>query len=73
LPNAVFFASSGTPIDIKDRSTCRVFGPLLDRYSFEESKLDGATLAIYCDEWLPHIFIEDEDTLDQFLKECSLI
>ena len=38
LPNAVFFAFTGTPIDKKDRSTYRVFGPLLDRYSFEESK-----------------------------------
>ena len=33
MPNAVFFAFSGTPIDKKNRSTYRVFGPLLDKYS----------------------------------------
>ncbi len=44
MPNAVFFAFSGTPIDKKNRSTYKVFGPLLDKYSFEESKQDGATL-----------------------------
>lgn len=34
MSNAVFFAFSGTPIDKKNRSTYRVFGPLLDKYSF---------------------------------------
>ncbi|MGB8034613.1 MAG: hypothetical protein WCF03_12425, partial [Nitrososphaeraceae archaeon] len=29
MPNAVFFAFSGTPIDKKNRSTYKVFGPLL--------------------------------------------
>ena len=43
MPNAVFFAFSGTPIDKKNSSTYKVFGPLLDKYSFEESKEDGAT------------------------------
>lgn len=47
MPNAVFFAFSGTPIDKKDRSTYRVFVKLLDRYSFEESKADGVTLPIF--------------------------
>ena len=46
MPNAVFFAFTGTPIDKKSRSTYKVFGPLLDKYSFEESKQDGATLKI---------------------------
>jgi type I restriction enzyme, R subunit len=35
MPNAVFFAFTGTPIDKKNRSTYQVFGPLLDKYSFE--------------------------------------
>lgn len=65
MPNAVFFAFSGTPIDKKDKSTYRVFGPLLDKYSFEESKEDGATLPIYYEERLPRLFIEGEDTIDQ--------
>jgi len=66
IPNAVFFAFSGTPIDKKDRSTYRVFGKLLDRYSFEESKADGATLPIMYEGRLPDLFVEGEDeTIEQ--------
>jgi type I restriction enzyme R subunit len=66
MPNAVFFAFSGTPIDKKDRSTYRVFGRLLDRYSFEESKADGATLPIYYEGRLPDLFVEgEEETIEQ--------
>ena len=35
MPNAVFFAFSGTPIDKKNGITYKVFGPLLDKYSFD--------------------------------------
>jgi type I restriction enzyme R subunit len=66
LPNGVFFAFSGTPIDKKDRSTYRVFGKLLDRYSFEESKADGATLPIMYEGRLPDLFVEgEEETIEQ--------
>ena len=58
IPNGVFFAFTGTPIDKKDRSTYRVFGPLLDRYSFEESKEDGATLTIFYEGRMPDLFVE---------------
>lgn len=61
LPNAVFFAFTGTPIDKKDKSTYRVFGPLLDRYSFEESKQDGAILSILYEGRMPELFVEGED------------
>jgi type I restriction enzyme R subunit len=64
----VFFAFSGTPIDKQDRSTYRVFGPLLDRYSFEESKEDDATLPIYYEERLPPLFVEGDDTIDQLFE-----
>ena len=66
LPNAVFFAFTGTPIDKKDKSTYRVFGPLLDRYSFEESKQDGATLPILYEGRMSELFVEGEDeTIEQ--------
>jgi type I site-specific restriction-modification system R (restriction) subunit len=37
IPQGVFFAFGGTSIDKKDRSTYRVFGKLLDRYSPSKS------------------------------------
>ena len=61
IPNGVFYAFTGTPIDKKNKSTYRVFGPLLDRYSFEESKADGATLPLYYEGRLPELFVEGED------------
>ena len=53
MPNAVFFAFTGTPIDKKNKSTYKVFGPLLDKYSFEESKEDGATFRIFYEDRMP--------------------
>ena len=42
-----------------------MFGPLLDKYSFEESKADGATLPIYYEDRMPDLFVEGGDTIDQ--------
>ncbi|MGA8843543.1 MAG: HsdR family type I site-specific deoxyribonuclease, partial [Nitrososphaeraceae archaeon] len=68
IPNAVFFAFTGTPIDKKNKSTYRIFGPLLDKYSFEESKADGATLPIYYEDRMPDLFVEGGDTIDQIFE-----
>ena len=53
-----------TPIDKKNRSTYRVFGPLLDKYSFEESKQDGATLKILYEGRMPDLYVEGDDSID---------
>lgn len=68
LPNAVFFAFTGTPIDKKNKSTYRVFGPMIDKYSFEESKVDGATLPIMYEDRMPELFVEGGDTIDQIFE-----
>ena len=85
IPNGIFFAFTGTPIDKKDKSTYRVFGPLLDRYSFEESKEDGATLTIFYEGRMPDLFVEgiESDSAEgekmkmmkpkEYLKEYLLI
>src|SRR5215207_3284538 len=63
-----FFVFSGTPIDKKNRSTYRVFGPLLDKYSFDESKQDGATLKILYEDRMPDLYVEGGDTIDQIFE-----
>jgi type I restriction enzyme, R subunit len=68
MPNAVFFAFSGTPIDKKNKSTYKVFGPLLDKYSFEESKQDGATLKILYESRMPDLYVEEADSIDQIFE-----
>jgi type I restriction enzyme, R subunit len=72
MPNAVFFAFSGTPIDKKNRSTYKVFGPLLDKYSFEESKEDGATLKILYESRMSDLFLEGADSIDQIFERVFL-
>ena len=68
MPNAVFFAFSGTPIDKKNKSTYNVFGPLLDKYSFEESKNDGATLKIMYEDRMPDLYVEGADSIDHVFE-----
>ena len=68
MPNAVFFAFSGTPIDKKNRSTYKVFGPLLDKYSFEEQKEDGTTLQIMYESRMPDLYVEGADSIDQIFE-----
>jgi type I restriction enzyme, R subunit len=68
MPNAIFFAFTGTPIDKKNRSTYNVFGPLLDKYTFEESKEDGATLQILYEDRMPELFVEGVNTIDQIFE-----
>ena len=68
MPNAVFFAFSGTPIDKKNRSIFREFGPLVDKYSFEESKSDGVTLPVKHEGRMPDLFVEGGDSIDEIFN-----
>ena len=65
MPNAVFYAFTGTPIQKKKRDDYRVFGPLLDKYGFRESQADGATIPIRYEGRLPELFVEGGDTMEQ--------
>ncbi len=68
MPNAVFYAFTGTPIDKRDKSTYKVFGPMLDKYGFKESQADGATIPIRYDGRLPELFVEGGDTIDEVFE-----
>lgn len=65
MPNGVFFAFTGTPIDKKNKNTYKRFGPLIDKYSFEESKKDGTTIKVKHVERLPELAIEGGNSLDE--------
>ncbi len=64
LPNACFLGFTGTPIDKKDRSTLRTFGPYIDTYTIEQAVQDGATVPIFYESRLPDLQIIGK-TLDQ--------
>ena len=47
LPNATFIGFTGTPINLKDKSTVEVFGDYIDVYDMTQAVNDGATVPIY--------------------------
>jgi type I restriction enzyme R subunit len=59
LPNAVFYAYTGTPLMKRER-TRQVFGDYIDNYKLKESEADGATLPIYYESRLTELSIGDE-------------
>ena len=67
LPNACFLGFTGTPIDKKDRSTLRTFGPYIDTYTIEQAVQDGATVPIFYESRLPDLQIIGK-TLDQVFE-----
>ena len=69
MPNAVFYAFTGTPITkTEQHDTYRVFGPLLDKYGFQESQADGATLPIRYHGRMPRLCVEGGDTIDEVFE-----
>ena len=64
LPNACFLGFTGTPIDKKDRSTLRTFGPYIDTYTIEQAVQDKATVPIFYESRLPELQIIGK-TIDQ--------
>ena len=69
MPNGIYFGFSGTPIDKgTERSTWKVFGDLIDKYGFEESKADGSTIPIKYVGRLPNLFLEGEENIDKLFE-----
>ena len=57
LPNGCFLGFTGTPIDKKDRSTLKTFGPYIDTYTIEQAVQDKATVPIFYESRLPELQI----------------
>jgi type I restriction enzyme R subunit len=47
LPNATFFAFTGTPVESADKDTRQVFGDEIDVYDMLQANEDGATVPIF--------------------------
>lgn len=70
LPNATFIGFTGTPIDMKDKSTIEVFGKYIDIYDMTQAVDDGATVPIYYENRTPKLKL-NEDMLKQIDKEYA--
>ena len=66
LPNATFIGFTGTPIDLKDRSTLEVFGNYIDVYDMTQSVEDGATRPVYYESRVINLGLDAEilETID---------
>jgi type I restriction enzyme R subunit len=61
LPNATFVAFTGTPVSSEDRDTRSVFGEYISIYDMQQSKEDGATVAIYFESRLAKLSLNADD------------
>lgn len=61
LPNATFVAFTGTPVSSEDRDTRAVFGDYIHVYDMQQSKEDGATVAIYFESRLAKLSLKTEE------------
>jgi len=60
LPNATFFAFTGTPVAQADRDTRQVFGDEIDIYDMVQANEDGATVPIFYESRLINLELPDE-------------
>ncbi len=68
MPNAIFFGFTGTPISKKDRNTVNEFGDVIDKYSFMDAIMDGATLPVKHQGLYPEVYVEGPETLDEIFE-----
>lgn len=64
LPNATFVAFTGTPVSSEDRDTRAVFGDYIHVYDMQQSREDGATVAIYFESRLAKLGLKQEMLVD---------
>lgn len=60
LPNATFIGFTGTPIDMKDKSTIETFGDYIDIYDMTQAVDDGATVPIYYENRTAKLKLNEE-------------
>ncbi len=75
LPNATFVGFTGTPIDVKDRSTVGVFGEVIDTYDMTQAVADKATVPIHYTARLAKLRLnlseEERAELDALAEELT--
>jgi len=75
MPNAKYFAFTGTPIDKENKSTLSTFygREYIDTYTIKQAVEDGATLPIFYDSALPKLHVEDylDSQFDFYFKDAT--
>ncbi|NSX53273.1 type I restriction endonuclease subunit R [Parasulfitobacter algicola] len=73
LPNAVYVAFTGTPVDLVGANTRSVFGEYIDVYDIAQAVEDGATVPIYYEARVAKIEMDDDlsSELDEEFDEAT--
>lgn len=73
LPNAVYVAFTGTPVELVGADTRGVFGDYIDVYDIAQAVADGATVPIYYEARVAKITLDDNvaATLDDEFDEAT--
>jgi type I restriction enzyme R subunit len=68
LPNAQFFAFTGTPLLGKERKTNKWFGEYVSEYYNTQSIDDGNTVPLFYQKRVPEVLIQNENLSDEFYQ-----
>ena len=68
LPNAQYFAFTGTPLLGRERKTNAWFGGYVSEYNFSQSIDDGATVPLFYQKRVPEVLIQNENLSDEFYQ-----
>ena len=68
LPNAQYFAFTGTPLLGAKRKTNQWFGDYVSEYNFQQSIDDGATVPLFYSKRVPQVTIQNEKLGDEFYQ-----
>ena len=73
LPNAVYVAFTGTPVELVGANTLSVFGDYIDVYDIAQAVEDGATVPIYYEGRVAKIDLDDAAVpdLDEAFDEAT--
>jgi type I restriction enzyme R subunit len=73
LPNAVYVAFTGTPVELVGANTRSVFGEYIDVYDIAQAVEDGATVPIYYEARVAKIELDDDlsNELDEEFDEAT--
>lgn len=73
LPNAVYVAFTGTPVDLVGADTRAVFGDYIDVYDVAQAVTDGATVPIYYEGRVAKVEIDEElaEGIDEAFEDAT--
>ncbi len=73
LPNAVYIAFTGTPVELVGANTRSVFGEYIDVYDISQAVEDGATVPLYYEARVARVELDEDlgDEIDEAFNEAT--